>query len=136
MIINQENTFSQKFNNFEHFTELSSINNLESINDDEVINMSKYELDSEIVSLNGWFQVDSNYIPESLFLIIDGKPLLENTTFEVKSNSSDNLSTKISWSIFFLSGYLESGCHSLQFVAVTSNEKINLDDEFIICKNN
>ena len=136
LIINQENIIFQNFNNFEHFSELSSTNNLESINDDEVINMSKYELDSEIVSLNGWFQVDSNSIPESLFLIIDGKPLLENKTFQVKSDSSDNLSTKISWSIFFLSGYLEPGCHSLQFVAVTSNEKINLDDEFVICKNN
>tara|TARA_Y100001936_G_scaffold232839_1_gene258185 strand:- start:4647 stop:5963 length:1317 start_codon:yes stop_codon:yes gene_type:complete len=135
-IINQENMVSQNFNNFEHFTELSSTNNFESINDNKVVNMSQYELDSEIISLNGWFQVDSNSIPQSLFLIIDDKPLLENKTFEIKSDSSDDLSTKISWSIFFLSGYLEPGCHSLQFVAVTSNEKINLDDEFVICKNN
>jgi hypothetical protein len=136
LIINQENTISQKFNNFDHLTEISSINNLESINGDEVVNISKYQLDSEIISLNGWFQVDSNSIPESLFLIIDGKPLLENKTFEVKSDSSDNMPTnKIFWSIFFLSGYLESGCHSLQLIAVTSYEKINLDDDFVICKN-
>ena len=135
-IINQEDMVSQNFNNFEHFTELSSTNNFESINDNKVVNMSQYELDSEIISLNGSFQVDSNSIPQSLFLIIDGKPLLENKTFEIKSDSPKNMYAKVSWSIFFLSGYMESGCHSLQFVAVTSNEKINLDDEFIICKNN
>jgi hypothetical protein len=136
LMINQENTISQNFNNFDHLTEISSINNLESINGDKVVNISKYQLDSEIISLNGWFQVDSNSIPESLFLIIDGKPILENKTFEVKSDSSDNMpANKIFWSIFFLSGYLESGCHSLQLVAVTSYEKINLDDDFVICKN-
>ena len=70
LIINQENMVSQNLNNFEHFTELSSTNNFESINDNKVVNMSQYELDSEIISLNGWFQVDSNSIPQSLFLII------------------------------------------------------------------
>ena len=97
--------------------------------------MSEYQLDSEVISLNGWFLVDSNSMPESLFLLIDGKPLLENKTFEIEYDSSNNIGTnKIIWSIFFLSGYVEPGCHSLQFVAVSNYEKINLDNDFIICK--
>jgi hypothetical protein len=134
-LINNQDEISQKFDNFNHLTEISSINNFEFIGEDKVINMSEYQLDSEVISLNGWFLVDSNSMPESLFLLIDGKPLLENKTFEIEYDYSNNIGTnKIIWSIFFLSGYVEPGCHSLQFVAVSNYEKINLDNDFIICK--
>ena len=135
-LLNNQDEISQKFNNFDHLTEISSINNFESINDDKVTGISQYELDSEIISLKGWFLVDSNSIPENLFLLMDGKPLLENKIFEIQYDSLNNISTsKITWSIFFLSGYVEPGCHSLQLVAVNNYEKINLDNELVICKN-
>ena len=135
-LLNNQDEISQKFNNFDHLTEISSFNNFESINDDKVTGISQYELDSEIISLKGWFLVDSNSIPENLFLLMDGKPLLENKIFEIQYDSLNNISTsKITWSIFFLSGYVEPGCHSLQLVAVNNYEKINLDNELVICKN-
>ena len=135
-LLNNQDEISQKFNNFDHLTEISSINNFESINEDKVTGISQYELDSEIISLKGWFLVDSNSIPENLFLLMDGKPLLENKIFEIQYDSLNNISTsKITWSIFFLSGYVEPGCHSLQLVAVNNYEKINLDNELVICKN-
>ena len=41
---------------------------------------------------------------------------------------------KVEWSVFFLSGYLDHGCHTMNFVGIFENEKILLDDEKNVCR--
>ena len=41
---------------------------------------------------------------------------------------------KVEWSVFFLSGYLDHGCHTVSFVGIFENEKILLDDEKTVCR--
>ena len=133
--LNNEDELLKKFQNFDHLPQISSINNFEYINENKIIDTSRYVLDSEILSMNGWFLIDSNSIPKNLFLLLDEKPILENETFEIEYDSKNDSKTKISWSVFFLSGYLEIGCHEIHLVGITEHEKINLENTLVVCKN-
>ena len=71
----------------------------------------------------------------SIFLIIDGKQFLESHNFKINDIENEQNLTKFDWSAIFLSGYLNSGCHSLEIVGISDNEKILLKDKMNICKN-
>ena len=40
----------------------------------------------------------------------------------------------LSWSIYFMSGYIENGCHLINLVGITENEKIYNNEEITICR--
>ena len=133
-LLKNEYEVNKKFNIIQNLPEISTVNTFESDNNKKIQQTVKYELDSELFILNGWFLTPSDSIPNSLFLLVDEIPLLENKIFQVEQNSKVQNTTRISWSIFFPSGYIDSGCHTIKLIGSNEIEKIILDNDLIICK--
>ena len=122
--------------NFRTDFSIKSENNIEFINDNNVSNLSRYEINEQFVEISGWFIVDEKSIPKTLFLLVDNKPLISNNNFQIITNSQEqNTDVRINWSIFFLSGYFKDGCHTIELIGDSKNEKLILSNDFIICNN-
>jgi len=130
-----ESEYLQKFSSLSDISNKKLINNSVSINDEPIKNNQTYDLTQNLVKIDGWFSAESNSIPETLILLVDDKPLLENHDFKfTKNNTELSNQVTVSWSIFFLSGYIESGCHLIHFEGIIDDEKILLDNQFTLCK--
>ena len=131
--INQDNT-TKKFNSL-NTSPLSLQNNFSLLDGKSITNNLEYNITEELFQLDGWFTTKSDSIPTSLFLLIDGNPIHENKNFELIYNSDPlNYNVKVNWSIFFLSGHIESGCHLVQLASTTNFEKTLLENKLQICK--
>ena len=74
--------------------------------------------------------------PELDELITFNKEIqFRNYHFQISDTEKEQNFIKFDWSAIFLSGYLDSGCHSLQIIGISDNEKILLEDQMNICKN-
>ena len=83
--------------------------------------------------MSNFVEIPKNHLNlENVFLIIDGMPFLEHNHSQIIE--IDDKSIKVELSVFFLSGYLDHGCHTMNFVGIFENEKILLDDEKTICR--
>ena len=132
-----ESEYLQKFSSLSDISNKKLINNSVSINDEPIKNNQTYDLTQNLVKIDGWFSAESNSIPETLILLVDDKPLLENHDFKfTKNNTELSNQVTVSWSIFFLSGYIESGCHLIHFEGIIDDEKILLDNQAAIQINN
>ena len=78
------------------------------------------EFEDEFVKIDGWLTTKNYSNLESIFLIVDNTPFLEHDDFQIIEGGNREL-TKIEWSVFFLSGYLEHGCHDVSFVGIFEN---------------
>ena len=90
---------------------------------------------NEFVRIDGWLILENVKELHSIFLIIDDKQFLESHNLKISDPENEHNFNKFDWSAIFLSGYLDSGCHSLQIVGISDNEKILLKDKMNICKN-
>jgi len=130
-----ESEYLQKFSSLNDISNKKLINNSVSINDERIKNNQTYDLTQNLIKIDGWFSGESNSIPETLILLVDDEPLLENHDFKfTKNNTELTNQVTVNWSIFFLSGYIESGCHLIHFEGIIDDEKILLDNQFTLCK--
>ena len=114
-------------------TEYSNIIKL--VNGKNPPNSSTYNLNEEFIEINGSFIVETNSIPEKLYLLLDKKPIFSTNNFEIIQNYDDfENKVKINWSTFFLSGYVKNGCHSINLVGHTDDTELILSSDFEICK--
>ena len=105
------------------------------IDGNDVISKYDFHIKKEFVRIDGWLLLENTKELNNIFLIIDGKQFLESQNFKINDAENEQNFNKFDWSAIFLSGYLDSGCHSLQIIGISDNEKILLRDQMNICKN-
>ena len=133
--VSTNNILYKEFGLLENLPVITYQNNFQILNDNDPVDVSIYNLDDEIIQISGWFTVPIDSPPNTLFLLINEKPMIKNNNFQIISEPNDNSEKiKIEWSVFFLSGYLETGCNSIQLIGESDRNKILLDNEFEICK--
>ena len=125
----------EKFRTLKSHSDISIKNNFESINDEFIQNNNRYDVTQEVIKINGWFDISIDSVPKNLFLLIDGKPIIENHDMKLTQNKNQIPNyTTVNWSIFYLSGYIDSGCHTVQLAGIIDDEKIYLENELTLCK--
>ena len=130
---NEKNILSlEKFNDYFDNGRVFEDGQITSINGKNVISKSDLFLEEDFVKIDGWFIAKNHLNLENVFLIIDDMPFLEHNHSQIIE--IDDESIKVEWSVFFLSGYLDHGCHTVSFVGIFENEKILLDDEKTVCR--
>jgi len=119
-------------------TKILSSGKIEKINDQNITS-EEINIDGQFIKLEGWITEHEDNLLESIFLIIDNKPFLKYDDLydvEVKNQSnlrSDEKSSK-GWTIVFLTGYLDKGCHSVSIQGKNNNSLFELEQELMICK--
>tara|TARA_B100000686_G_scaffold287915_1_gene313682 strand:- start:403 stop:1191 length:789 start_codon:yes stop_codon:yes gene_type:complete len=132
---NEKNILSlEKFETYTNNEKVFEDGQITLINNN-VIHENNFFLKDEFVRIDGWLLLENDKKLQSIFLIIDDKQFLESDNFQISDIENEQNFIKFDWSAFFLSGYLDSGCHSLQIIGISDNEKILLEDQVNICKN-
>ena len=133
---NEKNTLSlEKFETYIDNNKFFEGGQITLIDGNDVISKNDFHIKKEFVRIDGWLLLEKAKELNSIFLIIDGKQFLESHNFKINDIENEQNLTKFDWSAIFLSGYLDSGCHSLEIVGISDNEKILLKDKMNICKN-
>ena len=96
-----------------------------------IINQSEIEVNSELIHIEGWIDNNDSY---DVLVLIDEEPFAFYNDFPIKSEFKDN-PDKFKWSITMLSGYIPKGCNSIQVNLIENNEKFNLGNDIVLCKN-
>ena len=90
--------------------------------------------------LNPFFEIlDKNKMSvNSIFLMIDNKPLLKYDDFiyreNIKENSDDISESNSDWNIIFLSGYIEKGCHEITIIGLSNETLVKLEQKIELCR--
>ena len=133
---NEKNTLSlEKFQTYTDNEKVFEDGQITLINNNDVVHENNFFLKDEFVRIDGWLLLENEKELQSIFLIIDDKQFLESDNFQISDTEKEQNFIKFDWSAIFLSGYLDSGCHSLQIIGISDNEKILLEDQMNICKN-
>ena len=117
---------------------LLGVGEIETINNIDVTNSIKFNLDTPTIVITGWI-LDHNEQPlDIIYLMVDEKPLLQYDDFQPISELTNNLEInndlKPNWEISFLSGYFPEGCHDITIAGLSNGKKIILDQEIQLCK--
>ena len=110
--------------------EIKKINNM-SISEKVILKNEQF------VIIEGWMVDDERKQVDSIFLMVDDKPFLKYDDFlknEDAYHELDSYDVKPEWTITFLSGYLELGCHKISVLALQEERVIQLEQEFTLCK--
>ena len=97
-------------------------------------NKKHHKIVNPLLSINGRLIVDQDSTVEEMFMLIDNKPMLKINDYNIQTTTQKDGSLLISWSIQIMSGYIESGCHSVNLVGITDGEKIYSRDDISICR--
>ena len=93
-------------------------------------------LDLPSVILSGWILSQDMQSLNTIYLLVDDKPLLKYDDFkpreDIKNNLGDSADLNSGWKISFLSGYLQDGCHTIQVVGLKGENKVMLDQKIQI----
>jgi len=113
---------------------------IETINNNLINNQKLVYVDSPIIIISGWtVDQDKNQL-KKLFLLVDNEPFFEYNDFlardDLRRDNEIDDSVNPGWRISFLSGYLDSGCHKITVAGISSSEKILVDQDIQICKEN
>ena len=93
-------------------------------------------IEENFVNIEGWI-LDENKSPvDSIFLMIDNKPLLKYDDFMPREDKKhDYVSEKDSgWNIIFLSGYIEKGCHEIGIIGLSNETLVKLQEKIEMCR--
>ena len=93
-------------------------------------------IEESFVNIEGWI-LDENKSPvDSIFLMIDNKPLLKYDDFvSVEDKKPGYVSEKNSgWNMIFLSGYIEKGCHEIGIIGLSSETLVKLQEKIEMCR--
>ena len=97
-------------------------------------NKKHHKIVNPLLSINGRLIADQDSTVEEMFMLIDNKPMLKINDYNIQTTTQKDGSLLISWSIQIMSGYIESGCHSVNLVGITEGEKIYSKDNISICR--
>ena len=129
-----EQTFSDESKNNVGFGKIEKINNIIISNDKSII------IDGPLIIITGWTLDHTKKQMDSIYLLVDGKPLLKYDDFELRIDIIKNLEidsgVMSGWTISLLSGYVEKGCHEFAIAGTNGKEKIILEQKIQLCKIN
>ena len=83
------------------------------------------------VNIEGWMLDGDRMSVNSIFLMIDGEPLLKYDDFIYRDNISKSNS---GWNIIFLSGYIERGCHEVAIIGLNDEKLLKIEQKIELCR--
>ena len=130
---NQQNRYD--LNEFRNMLESNSdiefgFGKIEKING-ELISEESVVVKESFVNIEGWMLDDNKMSVNSIFLMIDGEPLLKYDDFVYRDDISKSNS---GWNIIFLSGYIEKGCHEVAVIGLSGESLLKIEQEIEMCR--
>ena len=101
----------------------------------QLVSEQSIVIEENFVNIEGWILDESKSSVDSIFLMIDNKPLLKYEDFVSREHKEyDYVSEKDSgWNIIFLSGYVEKGCHEISIIGLSNETLVKLQEKIEIC---
>ena len=102
----------------------------------QLVSEQSIVIEESFVNIKGWI-LDENKSPvDSIFLMIDNKPLLKYDDFVSREDKKhDYVSEKDSgWNIIFLSGYIEKGCHEIGIIGLSNETLVKIQEKIEVCR--
>jgi len=102
----------------------------------QLVSEQSIVIEENFVNIEGWI-LDENKSPvDSIFLMIDNKPLLKYDDFMSREHKEyDYVSEKDSgWNMIFLSGYIEKGCHEIGIIGLSNETLVKLQEKIEMCR--
>ena len=113
------------------FGKIEKING-KSISDKSII------IEENFVNIEGWILDQNKKSVNSIFLMIDDKPLLKYDDFisreDITKNNNEILESSYGWNIIFLSGYIQKGCHEITIIGLSNETLVKLEQKIEICR--
>jgi len=119
-------------------TKITTSGKIEKLNNQKIITET-IDIENQFIKLEGWILDSELNTLDSIYLMIDSKPFLKyDDLYEVDiQNISDmliNEETATGWTITFLTGYIDEGCHTISILGKSGNSLFELDQNLLICK--
>ena len=102
----------------------------------QLVSKQSIVIEENFVNIEGWILDENKSSVDSIFLMIDNKPLLKYEDFVSREHKEyDYVSKKDSgWNIIFLSGYIEKGCHEIGIIGLSNDTLVKLQEKIEMCK--
>ena len=102
----------------------------------QLVSKQSIVIEESFVNIEGWILDENKSSVDSIFLMIDNKPLLKYEDFVSREHKEyDYVSEKDSgWNIIFLSGYIEKGCHEISIIGLSNETLVKLQEKIEMCK--
>jgi len=119
-------------------TKITTSGKIEKLNNQKIIT-EIIDIENQFIKLEGWILDSESNTLDSIYLMIDSKPFLKyDDLYEVDiQNRSDmliNEETATGWTITFLAGYIDEGCHTISILGKSDNSLFELDQDLLVCK--
>ena len=119
-------------------TKIITSGKIEKLNNQKIITET-IDIENQFIKLEGWILDSESNTLDSIYLMIDSKPFLKyDDLYEVDiQNMSDmliNEETATGWTIIFLAGYIDEGCHTISILGKSDNSLFELDQDLLVCK--
>jgi len=119
-------------------TKIITSGKIEKLNNQKIITET-IDIENQFIKLEGWILDSESNTLDSIYLMIDSKPFLKyDDLYEVDiQNRSDmliNEETATGWTITFLAGYIDEGCHTISILGKSDNSLFELDQDLLVCK--
>ena len=119
-------------------TKIITSGKIEKLNNQKIIT-EIIDIENQFIKLEGWILDSESNTLDSIYLMIDSKPFLKyDDLYEVDiQNRSDmliNEETATGWTITFLAGYIDEGCHTISILGKSDNSLFELDQDLLVCK--
>tara|TARA_B100001179_G_C18589188_1_gene403791 strand:+ start:109 stop:1905 length:1797 start_codon:yes stop_codon:yes gene_type:complete len=115
----------------------SGFGKIEKING-KLISEHSIVIEESFVNIEGWILDKNKMSVNSIFLMIDNKPLLKYDDFiyreNIKENNVDVSESNSYWNIIFLSGYIEKGCHEITIIGLSNETLVKLEQKIELCR--
>jgi len=123
-------------NNFSEYvksnTKFSENIKIDSINNISIQDQKSFRITESVISLSGSIISTTNLLPDELYIFVDGDPFLKINDNDIQISQNNDM-FNISWSSNFMSGYIESGCHSINIVNINDLAQISDNNKISIC---
>ena len=104
----------------------------------KLISEQSIVIEESFVNIEGWILDKNKMSVNSIFLMIDNKPLLKYDDFiyreNIKEDSDDISESNSDWNIIFLSGYIEKGCHEITIIGLSNETLVKLEQKIELCR--
>ena len=93
-------------------------------------------IEESFVNIEGWILDENKSSVDSIFLMLDNKPLLKYDDFVSREDKKPgHVSEKNSgWNMIFLSGYIEKGCHEIGIIGLSDEKLVKLQEKIEMCR--
>lgn len=102
----------------------------------QLVSEQSIVIEEDFVNIEGWILDENKSSVDSIFLMIDNKPLLKYDDFVSREDKKhDYVSEKDSgWNMIFLSGYIEKGCHEIGIIGLSNETLVKLQEKIEVCR--